>query len=81
MTQQTLLYLHLAADVHASVSSITLQSDLKVCDHSTCLPRYHMTVLLTIFRPNYFPHVLIMPMSGEGDVHADEQHKDKKKGK
>jgi hypothetical protein len=40
-----------------------------------------MTVLLTIFRPNYFPHVLIMPMSGEGDVHADEQHKDKKKGK
>jgi len=76
-----LFYLYLAAEVHASFSSITLQSVLQLYDHTMRLPRHVVTVLPPVFRTNYCPHAFIMPMSGKCDVHADEKPKGKEKRK
>jgi hypothetical protein len=81
LTHQTLFYLYLAAEIHTNFSIITLQSVLKIYDHTTCLPTHGVTVYLTIFITNYCPHALIMPMSGKYDVHADEKPKGKEKRK
>jgi len=40
-----------------------------------------VTVLLAIFRTNYCPYALIMPMSGKYDVYADDKPKGKEKRK
>lgn len=36
MTQETLLYLHIAGEVCAIISSVILQSVQKLIDHTTC---------------------------------------------